>query len=81
MKEFTYTVTRTRTITERLVLSDSPKAFIDKFDAGSQADAALMVQGMLKLRQHGKLLWEETGIVIGTPTVQIDVPVPVATEE
>jgi len=74
MQKFTYTVTRTRTITERLVLNDSPRAFADQFAADSQADAVLMVQGMLKLRQHGKLLWEEVSDVGSSPDIQMTYP-------
>ena len=74
MQKFTYTVTRTRTITERLVLNDSPRAFADQFAADSQADAVLMVQGMLKLRQHGKLLWEEVSDVVSSPDIQMTYP-------
>ncbi len=74
MKKFIYTVTRTRTITERLVLKDSPKALSEEFDADSEVEARTMVKGMLRLRQHNKLLWQEISDVVDNPHVQIDVP-------
>jgi len=55
-------------------LNDSPRAFADQFAADSQADAVLMVQGMLKLRQHGKLLWEEVSDVGSSPDIQMTYP-------
>ncbi len=74
MEKFIYTVTRTRTITERLVLKDSPKAFSEELDADSEVEARTMVKGMLQLRQHNKLLWQEISDVVDKPNVQIDVP-------
>ena len=80
MKKFIYTVTRVRTITERLVLNDSPKAFAEEFEADSKGEAGIMVQGMLKLRQHNKLIWQEISDHVDAPNVQIRIPV-IATEE
>ncbi len=71
MPEFTYTVTRTRVVTERLVLEDSPKALIGKFEADNEVDARLMVKGMLKLRQYHKLLWQEMNDVVSGHNVEI----------
>lgn len=74
MEKFIYTVTRTRTITEKLVLKDSPKVFAEEFDADSEVEARTMVKGMLTLRQRNKLIWQEISDVIDTPNVQIEIP-------
>ncbi len=75
MKKFIYTVTRTRTITERLVLDDSPKTFSKQFEANSEVEAGIMIKGMLNLRQHNKLIWQEISDVVHTPDIRIEIPV------
>ncbi len=75
MKKFIYAVTRIRTITERLVLNDSPKSFAEEFEADSEREARIMVKGMLNLRQRNKLIWQEISDVVDTPNIRIEIPV------